>query len=197
MVVLLWNIRGSGKKARVRQLRELMNREQVEIVGVQETIKQDFSDQELLSLSADFQWRWISARGHLGGILKGVKDSLLQVEEWIVGEYFIEATIKHRGNNFRWVVMVVYGPTQHEFSGFFLEELASRLENRILPTLLGGDFNLIRTMGDKSSGLGDAGLISMFNSFIEDFDLREIQRIGDKFTWTNKQDNPVSDEQHR
>jgi hypothetical protein len=31
----------------------------------------------------------------------------------------------------------------------------------------------------------------MFNSFIEDTTLREIKRVGGRFTWTNKQRNPV------
>jgi hypothetical protein len=31
----------------------------------------------------------------------------------------------------------------------------------------------------------------MFNSFIEDTALRKIKRVGGRFTWTNKQRNPV------
>jgi exonuclease III len=39
MKVMIWNIRGMGKKARVRQLKEMISREDVDILGVQETIK--------------------------------------------------------------------------------------------------------------------------------------------------------------
>jgi len=49
-----------------------------------------------------------------------------------------------------------------------------------------GDFNLIRSHGDKSSGGGDQKLIDLFNGFIGKFDLREVFRMGGKFTWTNK-----------
>ena len=47
MKILIWNIRGLGQKARIRQLRELIQKEQVEVVGIQETIKQDFSSSDL------------------------------------------------------------------------------------------------------------------------------------------------------
>lgn len=40
MKALIWNVRGLGNKSRVRQLRELIQKEQVDIVGLQETIKQ-------------------------------------------------------------------------------------------------------------------------------------------------------------
>jgi exonuclease III len=39
MKILIWNIRGIGKPARVRQLKEMILQEQVEVVGIQETIK--------------------------------------------------------------------------------------------------------------------------------------------------------------
>lgn len=47
MRILIRNIMGSGQISRGRQLKEIMVREQVDIVGVQETIKQDFSVQYL------------------------------------------------------------------------------------------------------------------------------------------------------
>lgn len=57
--------------------------------------------------------------------------------------------------------------------------------------VLGGDFNLIRSIEDKSNRQGDPKLINLFNSLIEDHQLREIKRCGPRFTWTNKQENPI------
>jgi hypothetical protein len=48
--ILIWNIRGMGQKARVRQLRELLQQEQVEIVGLHETIKKHFSNSDLMEI---------------------------------------------------------------------------------------------------------------------------------------------------
>jgi exonuclease III len=39
---LIWNIRGFGIEGRRRQLKEYLRQENVDIVGLQETIKQNF-----------------------------------------------------------------------------------------------------------------------------------------------------------
>ena len=121
-------------------------------------------------------WNWLPAKGHLGGIIVGIRDDLKEVEDWFVGEYLIEATIRDRQSNFRWILIVVYGPAQHEQSTDFLSELSARLDNHTLPIIVGGDFNLIRENEDKSSLNGDARLMGAFNAFIEHFELRELKK---------------------
>jgi len=58
MRVLFWNIRGLGKLARVRQLKELVANEKVDIIGIQETIKQTFSPHDLDSLAPRGMFSW-------------------------------------------------------------------------------------------------------------------------------------------
>ena len=53
-------------------------------MGVQETIKQHFTRNELDSLTnAQFIWDWIPAGGHSGGVLLGVKEDILEVDDWM------------------------------------------------------------------------------------------------------------------
>lgn len=87
--------------------------------------------------------------------------------------------------------MVVYGPANHEFAGVFLEELSLVCSRGVLPLLVGGDFNLIRGMKEKSSDNYSFGLMYAFNSWIGKYQLREVKRLGPKHTWTNKQTSPV------
>lgn len=47
MKILFWNIRGFGQPARRRQIREYIAEESIDIIGLQETIKKDFSEKEL------------------------------------------------------------------------------------------------------------------------------------------------------
>ena len=104
MIALFCNIRGMEKLSRIRLLKEIIGGEHVDIVGLQETIKQDFASNELQSLTpgVTFNWKWLPAKGHSGGILVCVKDDILQVEEWKEGEFFVEAVIRNRLSNFRW-----------------------------------------------------------------------------------------------
>ena len=75
MRVLSWNVRGLENVARRGQVRNYILKERIDIVGLQETVKQDFSDHELNELAGglNFIWFWLAARGRSGGILLGVK----------------------------------------------------------------------------------------------------------------------------
>lgn len=68
-------MRGLGKPAR-RQVGEYITEEGLEGVGLQETMKEDFTQKDLAELSGNnsFKWVWKEARGHSGGILMRVKD---------------------------------------------------------------------------------------------------------------------------
>ena len=110
----------------------------------------------------------------------------------MTGNFFVEAQVRHRSSNLRWSFLTVYGPANHELSEIFLMELEQRCCQITFPlVVVGGDFNLIRKETDKSSGQGNKLLMNMFNSFIERCQLREIKRVGSRYTWTNKQDNQV------
>ncbi|KAG2605021.1 hypothetical protein PVAP13_4NG076519 [Panicum virgatum] len=73
MRFLVWNVRGLGKPARRRQIREYIWQENIDVVGLQETIKEDFSPQLLQEIDGGlkFVWHWVPSRGRSGGILMG------------------------------------------------------------------------------------------------------------------------------
>jgi hypothetical protein len=52
-----------------------MKKEKIDIICLQETLKQDFADHELRSLEIGdrFHWSWLSASGHSSGMLLGFK----------------------------------------------------------------------------------------------------------------------------
>jgi hypothetical protein len=117
-----------------------------------------------------------SERGHSGGILLGVKEDSLEVENWENFNFAIKATVRNKFSNYRWVVLCVYGPAQHHQSASFLQELSEICERETLPVVLGGDFNLIRNRQEKNSQNIDQSLMNMFNEFINLYKLREIAR---------------------
>lgn len=95
-------------------------------------------------------------------------------------------TIRNRLSNFRWVMVTVYGPVQHDLSADFLAKLGTVCQQTVLPIIIGGDFNLIRVETDKISDNINYHLIDQFNEFIGDQQLMELKRSGQKFTWMNK-----------
>lgn len=192
MRLLFWNIRGLGNARRRRQLRELVFEQKVEIICLQETIKDSLTDKELKDLlGGHFSWRYVAAKGHSGGMMTGVKDILYEWVQWDQGEFSLKAVLRNKKDGFTWELINVYGPAQQTNRDIFLSEIGRRVDEGVYPMLIGGDFNLYRFCSEKSNGVCDIKRMEAFNNFIAIHELQELFRLGERFTWTNKQLNPV------
>jgi exonuclease III len=193
MRALFWNIRGFGRRGRRTLLKDYLRLHRIDLVLLQETIKQDFTDAELASLEVGekFFWSWLPANGHSGGMLLGVRDSMFEVGRMDKGQFFLSLSILHRATKKKLEVIGIYGPANHACYRGFLAEITAKIANCDLPILMGGDFNLIRAAEDKNNDNVNWTLIDLFNDSIASWALREIPRTGARFTWSNRQINPV------
>ncbi|KAE8817710.1 hypothetical protein D1007_04570 [Hordeum vulgare] len=192
MKLLCWNIRGLGLNGRRRRLIEYLRQEEIDIVGLEETIRQDFSMHELHGLSyQQFASQWLPATGQFGGILLGVREDAFSVEYMDRGEFFVSMTVTDRQVHLSWEVIIVYGLVDHGHSADLLAELKNKVEGCTTPVVVAGDFNLIRWDSNKSSPNVDRVRMRLFNDCIADLALREIARVGARFTWSNKQADPI------
>jgi len=94
-------------------------------------------------------------------------------------------------DGFKFVLYTVYGPAQHQNKQAFLCEPANTFSKESLPYLIGGDFNIMRRLEDKSSGVFDFKWPNLFNAVIESLDLKEIVMSGRQYTWAGLGDNPI------
>ncbi|KAJ1279988.1 hypothetical protein BS78_04G197800 [Paspalum vaginatum] len=141
MKIFFWNIRGFGKASRRKQVKEYIMQENASIVGLQETIKQNLN----------FTWIWSAAKGHSGGLLVGLKTDCFEMEDHECQDNFVWVLIRDRNSNFRWNLVIAYGPAQHEYSEGFLQNLEVVCNKSPLPVVMGGDFNLVREANEKSN----------------------------------------------
>ncbi|KAE8807126.1 ABC transporter G family member 37 [Hordeum vulgare] len=179
MKLLCWNIRSFGHLGRRRQLVEYLCQEDIDIVGLQETIREDFSILELDGLSHHhFSWQCLPASGQSGGILLGFQEDYFSVEDMDHGEFFLSVSIMDRRVNPSWEVIIVYGPTDHGRFTDFLAELRNKAKRSTTPVVIMGDFNLIQGGSDKNSPNVDCLHMCLFNDCIADLSLREIARVG-------------------
>ena len=119
---------------------------------------------------------------------------MCDIVTWDVGSFFITVTIKHRTSLATWAIVCVYGPADHSRSADFLREIQALVgakQAANIPIVLGGDFNLIRSSADKNNDNIDWNRISLFNNAIAACALRELAWTGARYTWTNKQLNPI------
>ena len=81
--------------------------------------------------------------------------------------------------------MAVYGPAQDDFKTAFLAKLVRTCQHNSLPTLIGGDFNILCHSKEKNNNRFNYRWPFLFNAVIDSFDLREIELTGRQFTWVN------------
>ena len=93
--------------------------------------------------------------------------------------------------------MAVYGPAQEDFKPAFLSELVRTCQQNTLPTLIGGDFNIMRHSKEKNKDNFNPRWPFLFNAVIDSFDLREIELTGRQFTWPNSLTDPTYEKLNR
>lgn len=74
---------------------------------------------------------------------------------------------------------MVYGAAQDENKLKFLSAFCSRNN---APTIIGGDFNIIRYSNERNRGVGIPKFSDIFNSLISFYELRELNMIGGLYT---------------
>ena len=104
-------------------MKEHVLQESLDLVALQETIKQDFEDWELKEMSGnkEFNWIWVPARGHFGGLLTSVNIEGFEIEHSVLEQFFVGVLIRNREINFRFWVLNVYGPAHHDISRDFIK----------------------------------------------------------------------------
>lgn len=104
MKILFWNVRGLNSGGRKKQLGDLIVKHQINVVCLQETIKQNFTARELASLARgqEMYWNWVPPEGRSGGLLLGVNSDLLEVLEYKCGKFCQVMKLKDRESNFSW-----------------------------------------------------------------------------------------------
>lgn len=174
-------------------LREVIHQNKIEVICLQGTIRESFHLRELRNFCGgrDFQWITKPANGHSGGLLLGANLDLFEVKEMDLGEFFLSMVLKNRRDGKEWGIINIYGPVQGEKKDDFLREILGKSNSMQIPFMMGGDFNMIRFPDEKSNGNIHKRWADKFNSFIALAELRELHRSGGKYTWTNKQADPV------
>jgi hypothetical protein len=121
----------------------------------------------------------------------GIDKGLASVSDEDRGEFFQSCILIMKSDGFQWMLVNIYGPAHDDKKLEFLEEIQNKVLSSELPILIGGDFNLVRKVEDKSSGNVDIHLMEAFNDMINTTSLRESHRTGSRYTWTNKQNPPI------
>ena len=118
----------------------------------------------------------LDASGTIGGLGLLWKPNLVSITNFFASRYMISACFHVLGTSVKGVITIVYGPFQLERKTTFLEEL------RLLSAwvgrdhwIIGGYFNLIRSLDEKKGGTRSLSNVSVsFNEVIEELHLVDV-----------------------
>jgi hypothetical protein len=153
----------------------------LDFVGIQETKKSDFANSFLESAGRSMTWNFVHTGGTVCGILVGLRSEFFSILSWQCLQHAAVAMVKNNNEGFIWKLVVIYGTPYNEHGGF-INELHLIMGSWAHPTLLGGDFNLVRNQKEKSNGVIIFCTFELFNEWIDRWGLMEIKDPSRSFT---------------
>ena len=152
MIGAMWNVRGLNKSGRSECIKNFIDTNKLDFVGLQETKKATFDVSFFNYINSSFSWNYLPADGTAGGILVGFRNSKFDIISWEINCFSISTIVKNTTDHVIWKLITVYGSAYDHGKQEFINELRTVLSGWVGPMIIGGDFNLImeaaiRTMG--------------------------------------------------
>lgn len=192
MSCLVWNCRGLGNPAAVRNLVWLIKHKSPTLVFLMET-KLLALDWKLLLSNLNYDAHFIvncdmtDGGGRKGGLCLLWKE-VFEVRILSSSLHHINASISDQLHNLNWRFCGIYGWPEQVNKGYTWQLLRDMKEEGGNNWVCAGDFNEILFGFEKSGGvMRDSRKMNDFRLAIQDCGLEDIGYKGHRFTWTNNQ----------
>ena len=187
----MWNVRGLNKSGRSECIKNIIDTNKLDFVGLQETKNATFDVSFFNYINSSFSWNYLPADGTAGGILVGFRNSKFDIISWEINCFSISTIVKNTTDHVIWNLITVYGSAYDHGKQEFINELHTVLSGWAGPMIIGGDFNLTREAADKNNGNINFHWSDLFNNWINHWGLMELKNPTRSYTWTNNQDHPT------
>jgi exonuclease III len=191
--ILCWNIRGINSENKWDAIRSKIAESNCDIVCLQETKRESFDSLYVKNFcppSLDC-FEFVPSVGASGGSLvawngsKFVGSLAFQNDYGQYIEFICKLTEEH------WISTNIYAPCSTEDKAIFLDWFKNIEMMDDSKWLIVGDFNLIRSPANRNKPGGNLSEMFAFNKAISKLSLVEIPLKGCRYTWTNKQQDPL------
>lgn len=132
----------------------------------------------------------LPAVGTRGGVLVAWNSSMCRAITQRVDSYSVSILFQNSHGE-QWWYTGVYGPQEEAQKLLFLDELRVIHAACIGPLLIAGDFNLIYRSADKNNTNINRAMMGWFRRALNDLELKEIDLLGRKYTWSNERAAPM------
>jgi hypothetical protein len=191
MIIASINIRGLGGVVKRKYLKELVCKERLDFLAIQETKLDSISDTLCYSLwgGDDCQWAFLPSSGNSGGILSIWNTSTMSLKFTFVGDGFVGVCLEWGALKKMCFVVNVYSPCDLSGKRRLWDSLLlmKRQYGRGVWGLV-GDFNATLNYEERrgvNSPIHSSSRVEVteFGEFVRDMGLMDLPLLGRKFTW--------------
>lgn len=184
--ILSWNARGLCSIRNRKNLRDLINRHQPNVVCIQESLLTSIREEDLKfmwpsgSVAALFQ----PANGHSGGLVCAWNSEIFELSNFESLSHCLGFSLKMVNSETSLNVFNIYGPhSSNEKKELWNLLKKIHFNTQDTPSLFIGDFNCVRSSRDRCACVGSKQEYVHFNQWVEDSNLHEVCLSNAKFTW--------------
>jgi hypothetical protein len=190
---IFWNSNGFKDPKKHKFVSDLIKENNLNFIAISETGRSEFLPRFLKNLCSgrDYLWYSKTPRGKSAGMLLGVDLQMYDIGAIEEGNYYVKFHLCNKSDNFKWALVVAYGPAQDDNKESFLAKLVNMCSHENLPLVMGGDYNIIRHPTEKNNDYYQIRWHFLFNAIIDGLNLKEIQMSGTSYTWVNNLANPT------
>jgi hypothetical protein len=158
-----------------------------DIICLQETKMTDIDRKVIQSLwgSKRVDWTSLGSNGVAGGIVLMWHRQVIEKLDEAAGYYSLSCKFRKVIDQFEWSFTGVYGLNLDSKRGFLWEELVGLQSWWEVPWCIGGDFNVVCFLSEKTGMLSFNYAMHEFSDFISECGLLDIPMEGGLFTWSN------------
>ncbi|GKC18887.1 RNA-directed DNA polymerase, eukaryota, partial [Tanacetum coccineum] len=168
------------------------------IIGAQgdqmETKMDSISDMDVKILwgNTNFDFSFSEAVGNSGGILCVWDHNMFRKEHHIISDNFVVLYGTWIPNQMKLMLISVYAPQAGSYKRMLWSYLGSIINRWTGETIVMGDFNEVRRMEERWGSIFNASGARVFNNFISNAGLIDLQLEGFSFTWAHPSASKMS-----
>ena len=194
MNFLSLNIQGLGKKAKKEWVKEICNKNKVNFLTLQET---KMENMDLFCVkrcwgNLNFDYVHSAAVGNSGEILCVWDPNCFCKENTTMSDSFVMIRGVWRSTGQKYMLIAVYAPHDTKDKHMLWDYLQREIRRWKGEVVVMGDFNEVRHKSEHFGSAFNTHEANMFNSFIMNSSLVEVNLGGCSFTWCHKSASKMS-----
>jgi exonuclease III len=188
-----WNIRGLGDQKKCEDVLTELISIKPHALFLQETKLAEITRIKAKSFLPNSipSFSFKPAIGTASGILNAASNSHFEIVANSIGQYSLSSTLRLLSNNNEIITTNIYAPTDHTLKQSFLDHLDLIAPHHNIPSLLLGDFNLMRNSSEKNTDGFRQHEADAFNDKINSLSLIELPLLDRRYTWTSNRAEPT------